>query len=50
MLVQRACPFLFSTRPRPPSPPPVARIRLEDEPELIERLWANTRRFKAELV
>ena len=52
MLIQRARPFLFSTS----APPAVAAacreaIRvLEDEPELIERLWANTRRFKAELV
>ena len=22
---------------------------MQDEPELIDRLWANTRRFKAEL-
>jgi len=52
ILVQRARPFLFSTS----HPPAVAaacreaiRIMVE-EPELIERLWANTRRFKAELV
>jgi len=51
MLVQRARPFLFSTS----HPPAVAAACLaaihvlEDEPELIERLWANTRRFKAEL-
>jgi glycine C-acetyltransferase len=51
ILVQRARPFLFSTS----HPPAVAaacseaiRIMVE-EPELIERLWANTRRFKAEL-
>lgn len=51
MLTQRARPFLFSTS----HPPAVAeacreafRIMVE-EPELIERLWANTRRFKAEL-
>jgi glycine C-acetyltransferase len=48
MLIQRGRPFLFSTS----HPPAVAAaclaaIRvLEDEPELIERLWANTRRFK----
>ncbi len=48
MLIQRGRPFLFSTS----QPPAVAAaclaaIRvLEDEPELIERLWANTRRFK----
>src|SRR6202142_1498177 len=51
MLVQRARPFLFS----PSHPPAVAAACLaaihvlEDEPELIERLWSNTRRFKAEL-
>ena len=51
MLVQRARPFLFSTS----HPPAVAAACLaaihvlEDEPELIERLWSNTRRFKAEL-
>jgi glycine C-acetyltransferase len=51
ILVQRARPFLFSTS----HPPAVAaacseaiRIMVE-EPELIQRLWANTRRFKAEL-
>ena len=48
MLVQRGRPFLFSTS----HPPAVvaaclAAIRvLEEEPQLIERLWANTRRFK----
>jgi glycine C-acetyltransferase len=51
ILIQRARPFLFSTS----HPPAVAAacieaIRvMEEEPELIERLWANTRRFKAEL-
>jgi len=51
ILTQRARPFLFSTS----HPPAVAAACLEavhvleDEPELIERLWANTRRFKAEL-
>ncbi|HEY5628025.1 MAG TPA: glycine C-acetyltransferase [Candidatus Limnocylindrales bacterium] len=51
ILVQRARPFLFSTS----HPPAVAAACLEairimqEEPELIERLWANTRRFKAEL-
>ena len=51
VLIQRARPFLFSTS----HPPAVAaacreaiRIMVE-EPELIERLWENTRRFKAEL-
>src|SRR6476659_10120648 len=52
MLIQRSRPFLFSTS----HPPAVAAACLEaihvleDEPELIDRLWANTRRFKAELV
>jgi glycine C-acetyltransferase len=51
ILIQRARPFLFSTS----APPAVAAacreaIRvMQDEPELIERLWANTRRFKGEL-
>jgi glycine C-acetyltransferase len=51
MLIQRARPFLFSTS----APPAVAAacreaIRvMEEEPELIERLWTNARRFKAEL-
>ena len=48
MLIQRGRPFLFSTS----HPPAVAAaclaaVRvLEEEPELIERLWTNTRRFK----
>jgi glycine C-acetyltransferase len=48
MLIQRGRPFLFSTS----HPPAVAAaclaaIRvLEEEPGLIEGLWANTRRFK----
>jgi glycine C-acetyltransferase len=51
VLIQRARPFLFSTS----APPAVAAACLEairvfqEEPELIDRLWANTRRFKAEL-
>jgi len=51
ILIQRARPILFSTS----HPPAVAAACLEgirvmqDEPELGERLWANTRRFKAEL-
>jgi glycine C-acetyltransferase len=51
ILIQRARPFLFSTS----HPPAVAAACLagirvmQDEPELGERLWANTRRFKAEL-
>jgi glycine C-acetyltransferase len=50
-LIQRARPILFSTS----APPAVAAACLEaihvleEEPELHERLWANTRRFKAEL-
>ncbi|MFI5226762.1 MAG: glycine C-acetyltransferase [Candidatus Limnocylindrales bacterium] len=52
MLIQRARPILFSTS-HPPAVAAACReaIRvLEDEPELIERLWVNTRRFKAELI
>jgi len=51
LLTQRSRPFLFSTS----HPPAVAAacseaIRIfEDEPWLHERLWSNTRRFKAEL-
>jgi glycine C-acetyltransferase len=51
ILIQRARPFLFSTS----APPAVAAACLEaikvmqDEPELLKRLWANTKRFKAEL-
>ncbi|MFM2105381.1 MAG: hypothetical protein RL338_413 [Chloroflexota bacterium] len=51
LLTQRARPFLFSSS----HPPAVAAACLEairifeDEPALHERLWANTRRFKAEL-
>ncbi|MGZ8502806.1 MAG: aminotransferase class I/II-fold pyridoxal phosphate-dependent enzyme, partial [Candidatus Limnocylindrales bacterium] len=51
MLTQRARPFLFSTS-HPPAVVAACReaIRvMDDEPELQERLWANTRRFKAEL-
>jgi glycine C-acetyltransferase len=51
ILVQRARPFLFSTS-HPPAVAAACReaIRvMQDEPELMERLWANTRRFKAEL-
>lgn len=50
-LTQRARPFLFSTS----HPPAVVAACLEairifqEEPERIERLWVNTRRFKAEL-
>ncbi|MBF6606846.1 MAG: glycine C-acetyltransferase [Chloroflexi bacterium] len=51
ILIQRARPFLFSTS-QPPAVAGACReaIRvMEDEPELIDRLWANTRRFKGEL-
>ena len=51
ILIQRARPFLFSTS-HPPAVAAACReaIRIMvDEPELIERLWSNTRRFKAEL-
>ena len=51
ILVQRARPFLFSTS-HPPAVAAACReaIRvMQDEPELLERLWANTGRFKAEL-
>jgi glycine C-acetyltransferase len=51
ILTQRARPFLFSTS-HPPAVVAACReaIRvMQDEPELLERLWANTRRFKAEL-
>jgi glycine C-acetyltransferase len=51
ILIHRARPFLFSTS----APPAVAAACLaaidvlESEPELIERLWQNTRLFKAGL-
>jgi glycine C-acetyltransferase len=51
MLTQRARPFLFSTS-HPPAVAAacVAAIHvLLDQPELIDRLWANTRYFKSEL-
>src|SRR6187549_736864 len=51
ILTQRARPFLFSTS-HPPAVVAACRAALlvmQEEPELIERLWANTRRFKAEL-
>ncbi|HSL33138.1 MAG TPA: glycine C-acetyltransferase, partial [Candidatus Limnocylindrales bacterium] len=51
MLVQRARPFLFSTS-HPPAVVAACReaIRvMQDAPQLLERLWSNTKRFKAEL-
>ena len=51
ILTQRARPFLFSTS-HPPAVVAACReaIRvMQDEPELQERLWANTKYFKAEL-
>ncbi len=51
LLIHRARPFLFSTS----APPAVAAACLaaidvlESEPELLERLWQNTRFFKAGL-
>src|SRR5688500_1464683 len=51
ILVQRARPFLFSTS-HPPAVAAACRAAIAvmlDEPELLERLWTNTRRFKGEL-
>src|SRR6187401_626073 len=51
ILTQRARPFLFSTS-HPPAVVAACREAIRvmcDEPGLQERLWANTRRFKAEL-
>ncbi|MGZ8515328.1 MAG: glycine C-acetyltransferase [Candidatus Limnocylindrales bacterium] len=51
ILTQRARPILFSTS-HPPAVVAACReaIRvMQDEPELQERLWANTSRFKTEL-
>jgi len=51
ILVQRARPFLFSTS-HPPSVAASCREAvaiMQEEPELHERLWANTRRLKGEL-
>jgi glycine C-acetyltransferase len=51
ILIQRSRPFLFSTS-HPPAVAAACReaIRvMQEEPELHERLWANTKRFKAEL-
>jgi glycine C-acetyltransferase len=52
ILIQRARPFLFSTS-HPPAVAAACReaIRvMQEEPELLERLWSNTHRFKGELV
>jgi glycine C-acetyltransferase len=51
MLIQRARPFLFSTS-HPPAVAAscIAAIQiLQEQPELIDRLWANTVYFKSEL-
>jgi len=51
ILVQRARPFLFSTS-HPPAVAAACREALrvmDEEPWLMERLWASTKRFKAEL-
>jgi glycine C-acetyltransferase len=51
ILTQRARPFLFSTS-HPPAVVAACRAAIRvmcDEPQLQERLWANTSRFKAEL-
>ena len=51
LLIQRARPFLFSTS-HPPAVAAACREAIkvmQDEPWLIERLWASTKRFKAEL-
>jgi glycine C-acetyltransferase len=52
ILTQRSRPFLFSTS-HPPAVVAACREAIRvmlDEPELGDRLWANTRRFKAELI
>ena len=51
ILTQRARPFLFSTS-HPPAVVAACREAIRvmcDEPELQDRLWTNTKRFKAEL-
>jgi glycine C-acetyltransferase len=51
ILTQRARPFLFSTS-HPPAVVAACREALkvmQQEPELHERLWSNTRHFKSEL-
>jgi len=51
ILTQRARPFLFSTS-HPPAVVAACREAIkvmQEEPELLKRLWTNTRRFKSEL-
>jgi glycine C-acetyltransferase len=51
ILTQRARPFLFSTS-HPPAVVAACREAIkvmQEEAELLERLWTNTRRFKSEL-
>jgi len=51
ILTQRARPFLFSTS-HPPAVVAACREAIkvmQQEPELLKRLWTNTRRFKSEL-
>jgi glycine C-acetyltransferase len=51
ILTQRARPFLFSTS-HPPAVVAACREAvkvMQEEPELLDRLWVNTRRFKGEL-
>ncbi len=51
ILIQRARPFLFSTS-HPPAVVAANRAAIQvmqDEPDLLDRLWANTRRVKEEL-
>ena len=51
ILTQRARPFLFSTS-HPPAVVAACREAIkvmQEETELLERLWTNTRRFKSEL-
>jgi glycine C-acetyltransferase len=52
LLIQRARPFLFSTS-HPPADAAACREAVRvmlDEPWRMERLWASTKRFKAELM
>jgi glycine C-acetyltransferase len=52
LLIQRARPFLFSTS-HPPADAAACREAIRvmlDEPWRMERLWASTKRFKAELM